>query len=95
LVEPRRGAGNHLFTYFGRQSRREQPSVHGLGLMRTTAILALVIASVLIGSTPVSSLSELRDLHTVKTCWLAPTRTISLVGLQGTFGIVVSHACSQ
>jgi hypothetical protein len=62
--------------------------------MRTTAILALVIASVLMGSTPVSSLSALRDLHTVKTC--PPARMISLVGgSHGTFGVVVSNACSQ
>jgi hypothetical protein len=66
--------------------------------MRATAILALVIASVLMGSTPVSSLSALRDLHTVKTClpWRTTSlRTISLVGLQGRFGIVAPHACSQ
>ena len=69
--------------------------------MRAPAIIGMVIASVLMGSTPVSSLSALRNVerHGVETCSPAmeQVRQISLIGSRGAFGIVAvaPRACSQ
>jgi hypothetical protein len=61
--------------------------------MRTTKILAAVIVSVLIGSTPVASLNASPDQPQSKAC--PPERMISLLG--STFGIalVSSGRCSE
>jgi hypothetical protein len=58
--------------------------------MRAAAITVTVFASALMGSTPVSSLSTLRDAPHKRACSPAtqPSRAISLVGSQGAFGIV-------
>jgi hypothetical protein len=59
--------------------------------MRAATIAATVLVSALMGSTPVSSLSTLREAPHSHACAPAtqPSRAISLVGSQGAFGIVV------
>ena len=69
--------------------------------MRAPAIVGMIIASILMGSTPVSSLSAVRNVerHDLQTCSPAMThaRQISLIGSRGAFGIiaVATQACSQ
>jgi hypothetical protein len=65
--------------------------------MRAPAIIGMVTASVLMGSTPVSSLSALRAIDHPRTCSPAMTRQISLIGSRGAFGIiaVTPQVCSQ
>jgi hypothetical protein len=63
--------------------------------MRTTRILAMVVAVILIGSAPASSLNVPRAQ--AEACSLLSTSAISLVGSRGAFGVVVisPRACSQ
>jgi len=67
--------------------------------MRAATIAATVLVSALMGSTPVSSLSTLRDVPHSHVCSPAtqPSRAISLVGSQGAFSIVAvtPDICSQ
>jgi hypothetical protein len=65
--------------------------------MRAPAIIGMVTASVLMGSTPVSSLSALRTVDHLRTCSPATARQISLIGSRGAFAIiaVAPQACSQ
>ena len=63
--------------------------------MRTTMISATVIASVLMGSTPVSSLSTFDDRPQTKVCPLAPGRMIWLAGSAYGIALVSSDWCSE
>ena len=64
--------------------------------MRAVTITVTVLVSALIGSTPVSSLSTLREAQPKRVCSGVPGGAISLVGSQGAFGIVAlpSNACN-
>jgi hypothetical protein len=65
--------------------------------MRIPAILGMITASVLMGSTPVSSLSAMRMIDHPRTCSPAVAHQISLIGSRGAFGIiaVAPQTCSQ
>jgi hypothetical protein len=63
--------------------------------MRTTRILAMIAAAMLLGGAQASSLNVPRQ-H-LPTCSPARTGAISLVGSQGAFGVMVisSRECGQ
>jgi len=63
--------------------------------MRTTTISATVIASVLMGSTPVSSLSTFQDRQQTKMCPLSHRQMISLAGSAYGIALVSSDRCSE
>jgi hypothetical protein len=63
--------------------------------MRATTIFATVIASVLMGSTPVSSLSTFDDRRPVKLCPPPPGRMISLAGSGYGIALVSSDWCRE
>jgi len=62
--------------------------------MRTTRILATVVAVILIGSAPASSLNVPRAQAQI--CAPAKISAISLVGSQGVFGfaLITPHSCT-
>jgi hypothetical protein len=65
--------------------------------MRTAKILAIVIASVLIGSTPVASLNASPDSPEFKACPSSPLGggAISLLGSTSGIALVSSGRCSE
>jgi hypothetical protein len=63
--------------------------------MRTTTISATVIVSVLMGSTPVSSLSTLQDRQQTKMCPLSNRHMISLAGSAYGIALVSSDRCNE
>lgn len=65
--------------------------------MRVPRISAIVLAAVVMGSTPVSSSSALTPaLEHRGSVSCAPARTISLIGSQGRFDVaVISRPCND
>jgi hypothetical protein len=63
--------------------------------MRTSTISVTVIASVLMGSTPVSSLSTFEDRQQTKMCPLPNRHMISLAGSAYGIALVSPDRCSE